>query len=64
LCGNLKTKNRKEKIATKLRINGLGFFFSSKWTGLKFVSQIFEEEKIIVRISEKSERKGKKAERI
>jgi hypothetical protein len=32
-----KEKNRKEKIATKLRINGLGFF--SKWTGLKFVKK-------------------------
>ena len=32
-----KEKNGKEKIATKLRINGLGFF--SKWTGLRFVKK-------------------------
>ena len=37
-----KEKNRKEKIATKLRTNGLGFF--SKWTGLKFVKKKYRSD--------------------
>jgi hypothetical protein len=53
-----KEKNRKEKIATKLRTNGLGFF-SVNGLGLKFVGFLKKEN--IVWISEKSA--GKSSEK-
>jgi hypothetical protein len=44
-----KIEKKRLKIATKLRINGLGFF--SKWTGLKFVKKKYRSD--FGKISEK-----------
>ena len=49
ICKEKKIEKKRLKIATKLRINGLGFF--SKWTGLKFVKKKYRSD--FGKISEK-----------